>query len=176
MQRTVYLVTGPPGVGKTTTSKRLVESLERSAYLSGDAISHYPLNGRGKPWLCEDTLNLTWDNIVSSTKNLLRYDYDVVVDYIILPDRMQWFVEQMKDVDVKMVYTALLVDEMTIVYRDQLRAPEFQMGERSLILLEEFKYSGVDSRYVIDTSTHKLDELDAVVGWIRTNSDFIVKL
>lgn len=55
MKNTVYIISGPAGVGKSTTSKKLVQTLSRSAYISGDDISHIPVNGRGKPWLDRDT-------------------------------------------------------------------------------------------------------------------------
>ncbi|MGF6355473.1 Mrp family chromosome partitioning ATPase [Paenibacillus sp. 4624] len=53
MSRTVYVISGPAGVGKSTTSQQLVQALSKSAYISGDAISHIPVNGRGEPWLCK---------------------------------------------------------------------------------------------------------------------------
>jgi predicted AAA+ superfamily ATPase len=67
IKSTIYVISGPAGVGKSTTSKELVKTLERSAYISGDDISHIPVNGRGKPWLCQETLSLTWENVISST-------------------------------------------------------------------------------------------------------------
>lgn len=59
MINTVYVISGPAGVGKSTTSQRLVNQLDRSSYISGDDISHLPVNGRGKPWLDKDTADLT---------------------------------------------------------------------------------------------------------------------
>ncbi|WP_245697498.1 hypothetical protein [Paenibacillus oryzae] len=38
--RSIYILSGPAGVGKSTTSKKLVQQLERSSYISGDVISH----------------------------------------------------------------------------------------------------------------------------------------
>lgn len=46
MSRNLYIISGPAGVGKSTTSKLLVQTLDRSAYISGDDVSHYPVKGR----------------------------------------------------------------------------------------------------------------------------------
>mgnify|MGYP002479701178 CR=1 FL=1 len=58
MKRTIYVISGPAGVGKSTTSGELVHSLERGAYISGDDISHIPVKGREKPWLSYDVHRL----------------------------------------------------------------------------------------------------------------------
>lgn len=44
---TVYVLSGPAGVGKSTTSRTLVNALENSAYISGDDISHIFFKKRG---------------------------------------------------------------------------------------------------------------------------------
>ncbi|MGP4041999.1 AAA family ATPase [Gracilibacillus sp. D59] len=78
----VYILSGPAGVGKSTTSKELVKKLKSSAYISGDYISHMHVNGRKKPWESKEEISLIWDNILSLTQNFLRYGNDVVVDYV----------------------------------------------------------------------------------------------
>jgi adenylate kinase family enzyme len=139
MKNTVYIISGPAGVGKSTTSKKLVQTLSRSAYISGDDISHIPVNGRGKPWLDKDTLDLIWKNILSLVRNLLDYKYDVVIDYVAFPADVKWLAQELKNSEIKIVYVALLVDRETIIFRDRLRPQENQMGDRSLILLDEFE-------------------------------------
>src|SRR5690625_5635889 len=69
----VYIVSGPAGVGKSTTSKELVKILKNSSYISGDYISHMHVNGRKKPWESQEEVTLIWDNILSLTKNFLRH-------------------------------------------------------------------------------------------------------
>jgi Mg-chelatase subunit ChlI len=61
--QTVYLVSGPAGVGKSTTSRALAKILPNSAYISGDVVSHMHMNGRKKPWESQSELSLIWQNI-----------------------------------------------------------------------------------------------------------------
>lgn len=173
MKRTIYFISGPAGVGKSSTAEKLVKTIEKSAYISGDDISRIPVNGRGQPWLCSDTLSLTWENILSVTRNLLKYNYDVVIDYVTFPKELNWFLEQIKDIDTKIIYVVLLVDQETLVYRDSQRPPEDQMGERSTVLLKEFNETLIDDRYVIDTSNKKISELETIIHEITTDKRFI---
>ena len=173
MKRTIYFVSGPAGVGKSTTAEKLVKSIEKCAYISGDDISHIPVNGRGQPWFCSDTLSLTWENILSITRNLLKYNYDVVIDYVTFPKELNWFVEQIKDIDTRIIYVVLLVDQETLAHRDSQRPPEDQMGERSIDSLKEFNETLIDDRYVIDTSNKNMKKLETIVNEIKTSKRFI---
>ncbi|TDQ42975.1 hypothetical protein [Aureibacillus halotolerans] len=56
--RTVYIVSGPAGVGKSTTSSALVKALESSAYISGDAVHDMHVSGQQKPWESESEVTL----------------------------------------------------------------------------------------------------------------------
>ena len=170
MKRTVYVISGPAGVGKSTTSKKLAKQLERSSYISGDTISHLPINGRGKPWLCRDTHNLTWENILSLTRNLVEYDFDVVIDYVSFPREVHWLADKLKDKNVDIVYVVLMVDRDTIVKRDESRNPEIQMGERSLILLKEFEEALLDNaQHILNTQEYSVEQLDEIIDEIINN-------
>jgi len=174
MKQTIYFVSGPAGVGKSTTAARLVQSIERSAYISGDDISHIPVNGRGRPWLCEETLNLTWKNILDISRNLIGVNYNVVIDYVTFNKDLEMFLEGIKDLKVRIIFVILMADEETIIYRDKLRPIENQMGERSLILLREFKESITDERYVLETQNYKEDEIHKIVEDIKNNLKYLV--
>jgi gluconate kinase len=174
VKRTVYIISGPAGVGKSTTSKRLVKRLERSSYISGDSISHLPVNGRGKPWLCKETLKLTWINILSLTRNLLDYNYDVVIDYVTFPLEANWLATELNDEDVRIVYVVLMVDQETIINRDQSRDPSIQMGERSVILLNELKEALQDDRNILNTQQYGVEEVDVVINDILNNKRFLI--
>ncbi|TCZ79305.1 hypothetical protein E0485_05420 [Paenibacillus albiflavus] len=174
---TVYIISGPAGVGKSTTSKKLVKNLTRSSYISGDTVSHIPVMGRGKPWLDKDTNDLTWKNIRSITENLLDYEYDVVIDYVTFPREAHWLKEQlMNRQNIKIVYVVLLVDQDTIQYRDQLRQPEVRMGERSLILLSEFENdTELAESNKLYTQSYSVEQLDEIIATILEDDKFILR-
>ncbi|WP_135547425.1 AAA family ATPase [Paenibacillus cymbidii] len=173
MKKTVYVISGPAGVGKSTTSRKLVEALDRSAYLSGDDISHIPVNGRGKPWLDPKTNELTWKNIRCLTRNLLDDEYDVVIDYVAFPKEVYWLSEQLNDREIRLVYVVLLVDRETIVTRDRLRPETEQMGERSLILLDEFERdSELPQSNKLYTQTYTVEQLPTILAAIMTNDQY----
>lgn len=70
--QTVYLLSGPAGVGKSTTSNVLVTALKNSAYISGDVVSHMHVCGRQKPWESQKESSLIWNNILSLTQNFVH--------------------------------------------------------------------------------------------------------
>lgn len=172
MKRTIYVISGPAGVGKSTTSRKLVQMRERSAYISGDDISHIPVNGREKPWLCEKTHRLTWLNISSLARNLINYQYDVIIDYVSFPGDVRHLYDELEDLDIEFVYVVLLVDSQTLQYRDQSRPKKIQMGERSLILLQEFREATSDEKYVLRTEKYSEEQLEEVVNEIISNKKF----
>ncbi len=174
MQRTIYIISGPAGVGKSTTSKKLVERFDRSSYISGDDVSHIPVNGRGKPWLCKETHDLTWKNILSLIKNLVSYNYDIVIDYVTFPSEARWLVKELKDMDVRIHYVIMMVDKETIIHRDSLREPSVQMGERSVFLLDEFNDELHDLNNVLDTQEFTADQVDLVVDEILKSNRFLI--
>ena len=174
MTRTVYIISGPAGVGKSTTSKKLVELLDRSSYISGDNISHLPVNGRGKPWLCQETKKLTWINILSLVKNLLDFNYDVVIDYVTFPSEANWLVTELESKKVRIVYVVFMVDQETIIKRDQSRDHSIQMGERSVILLNQFREALKDERHILNTQEYSVDQIDQVIKEIMSNNRFLI--
>ena len=166
----VYIVSGPAGVGKSTTSKELVKTLKNSAYISGDYISHMHVNGRKKPWESQEEVSLIWDNILSLTKNFLRYGNDVVVDYVTFPQEAKRLSDTLKKLNVEVNYVVLWADNETLVSRDNLRKPEHRMGERCLILVSEFIESELDEKYIFNTS--KNTPITHVVNEIMNNAKY----
>ena len=45
----LYIITGPAGSGKSTISKKLAESLDKSVLLEGDDIYHHVVGGYVSP-------------------------------------------------------------------------------------------------------------------------------
>jgi hypothetical protein len=169
---TVYILSGPAGVGKSTTSNLLVCALSNSAYISGDDVSHMHVKGRQKPWESKLELSLIWNNILSLTQNFVLDGIDVVIDYVTFPDEAYWLKDRLQGLIDNVVYVVLWTDDTTLLVRDQLRLPEHQMGERCLILLEEFKQSGLNNKHLLDTSKMNMDTIHLVIEEIQINNKY----
>jgi len=166
----LYIITGPAGVGKSTVSKHIASSLEKSVLIEGDDIYNQFVGGRISPWKENAPLDLFWKNCVVLIKNYLEEGYDVVFNYIIKKGRFNRLIKTFKDYDIK--FTVLLVDEDTIVKRDNLRESNCRMGERSLVLLNELKQENYDSNYILDSSNlNVLETCDEIIN----NDRFTVK-
>lgn len=170
---TVYILSGPAGVGKSTTAQELVKNLENSAYISGDCISHMHVNGRKNPWESQEETFLIWDNIASVTKNFLTYGNDVVVDYVTFPRDVKGFCDKLKGFNVEIKYVVLWANNEILRKRDNMRVPEHRMGERCFVLVDEFKMSGLAGKYILDTSNNPT--IASVVNEIMTNPNYKVR-
>jgi len=171
--RNVIILSGPAGVGKSTTSKELVKKLSNSAYLSGDYISHMHINGREKPWKSDKEYSLIWNNILQLTRNFINYGSDVVIDYVVFPDDARWLSENIKELNAVVKYVVLWVDKDTLIQRDNMRKEEHRMGERCLTLFDEFLESGLDKKHFLNTS--ELTSIDDyVIKTILNNKRFCI--
>ena len=165
----LYIITGPAGVGKSTISNIISNNLEKSVLIEGDDIYNQFKAGRISPWKENAPLDLFWENCLFLINNYLKNDYDVVFNYIIKKEQLNRLTKTFKDYEIKFIN--LMVDEKTIIERDKERPNDCRMGERSLILLQEFKDTNYDKKYILDTTNMSIEE---TVQEIITNNRFIV--
>ncbi len=152
----LYILTGPAGVGKSTVSQKIAESLEKSVLIEGDIIYNFFVGGRIRPWYNDAPLDLFWSNCFYLINSYLESGYDVVFNYIIKPKYYNIIKEKFSNYSI--IFQVLMVDEETIVKRDKERPLDWQMGERALVLLKEFVDAGYDNKYILDTSNLSIDE------------------
>ena len=152
----IYILTGPAGVGKSTISRNIASLLPKSVLIEGDTIYNFFVGGRIKPWMKDAPLDLFWDNCIYLINSYLKEGYDVVFNYIIKNKELEKIQNEFKNYDIN--FTCLLVDKETIVKRDLERPEDCQMGERSLILLEEFLDCKYHQKYIIDSSNFTIKE------------------
>jgi hypothetical protein len=100
--------------------------------------------------------------------------FDVVIDYVTFPSEAEWLVKELANKKVKVFYVVLMVDEEMIKQRDQSRDSSIQMGERSVILLNEFKQALKDNKHVLNTQQYSVDQMDEVINEILNNSRFLL--
>ncbi|MFC5653413.1 AAA family ATPase [Paenibacillus solisilvae] len=171
MRNTIYIISGPAGAGKSTTSKRIAQKLPKSAYIPGDEIDHMVVGGHEKPWLSQYHTDLIWLNILSLTKNYIQHGHDVVIDYVAFMKNANVILQEFRGYDVVIKYVLLLPQEEELVRRDAERKPEFQMGYRSVAGLHELLETNPPVKHRIDTT---FMDVDAVIEEIMRNDDYYV--
>lgn len=166
----LYIITGPAGVGKSTVSKMVASSLEKSVLIEGDDVYNQFVGGRIPPWKDGAPLDLFWNNCTGLIENYLSNGYDVVFNYIIMRKNFELLKKKFKNYEVKFI--VLLVDEKTVIERDKQRPLDCQMGERSLVLLHGFINENYDKNYILDSSDLSIND---TVDKIMNEDRFLVK-
>ncbi|NKF05708.1 hypothetical protein J1C67_16635 [Clostridium gasigenes] len=165
----LYIITGPAGVGKSTVSKILAGKNEKSALIEGDDIYHLVCGGYVKPWLEGNHLEVFWENSIDLIINFLNRGYNVVFNYICTPEDIGYLRNNIKSIKIKLCI--LVTDEKTIIKRDKMRTLDCQMGERSILLLNEFKAMDYSKKYYLDTTLLSVEE---TVNKIINNDNFLI--
>ena len=114
-----------------------------------------------------------WENSIDIITNFLLRDYDVVFNYIVLKKDIIKLTEKLKslNIDVTIKFIVLLVNEDTIVARDMQRPLDCQMGQRSIILLNEFLNENYAKENILDTTNLSIQE---TVNQIKEANRFIL--
>lgn len=169
MQKTVYLITGPAGVGKSTVSLALAKRLKSSAHINADLLYNMVVSGHVKPWQDNGTyISVLWNNIACLLENFIASDIEVMIDYIIFPDRLQPILKVANKYQFQLCYIVLLADAATLIARDKQRPVDAIMGKRALELLMEFNNIKIEERFILNTTKLTIHE---VVEYIIFNTD-----
>ena len=166
----LYVITGPAGVGKSTISKRLAQSLSKSVLIEGDEIYHQIIVGYIPAWKEGNHLQTFWKVCINTIRIYLQDGFDVVFNYIVTPENLALLKNEFKNYTIKFV--VLLVDELTLLARDKERPENCQMKERCITLLNNFKNRNYNINNILDTTNLSIEE---TVNLIQNNSNFILK-
>jgi len=86
----LLVVTGPPGVGKSSVAQGLADLHDRSALIDGDVFYAFLRNGAISPWLREaHDQNLAVTSAAAAASGRLAGHCDVVYDGVLGP----WFLD-----------------------------------------------------------------------------------
>lgn len=153
----LYIITGPAGVGKSTISKIISENKNKCALIEGDEIYHFVKGGYVSPWKEGNHLEIFWKNSLDIISNFLENGYDVVFNYIIDKDDLEKIKNKFSNVEIRFVL--LLASDQVLISRDNERDRDSRMGERVLILKENFLKQNFPNQYILDTSNFKIEEV-----------------
>ena len=81
----LYIITGPAGVGKSTISKELAMSSNKSVLIEGDDIYHQVVRGYTPAWKDGNHLQTFWKVCMNIFQIYLDDGYDVIFNYIVTP-------------------------------------------------------------------------------------------
>ena len=167
--QTLYIITGPAGVGKSTISKKIAEHKNRSVLIEGDEIYHQIIGGYVEAWKSNNHLKSFWKICINMIKIYLEDGFDVIFNYIIGPEDVELIKSSIKNCNIKFV--VLLTDKTTLLDRDKQRPVDFQMNDRCLVLLNDFKNYNYNSKNILDTSNLSINE---TVNVIENDNRFII--
>lgn len=165
----LYLITGPAGVGKSTISKKIAETKNKSVLIEGDDIYHQVIGGYVQAWKDGNHLKTFWKVCISTIKIYLENGYDVIFNYIINPENIETIKAELKKYEIKFV--VLLADERTLLLRDKERPIECQMSERCSVLLNSFKNKKFSKLNILDTTNLSIEE---AINMIENQNKFII--
>lgn len=142
----LFIITGPPAAGKSTVSKKIAASLEKCALLEGDVIYHMVKNGIEHPWKSEKQVDLAFQNLADLSMNFLSGGFDVVLDWIVMPEQVGKIIEKISINDLRVYYIVLMAGLETLKIRDRKR--DYPMETRIDDLHREFQRTGIVSHSI----------------------------
>ncbi len=167
--QTLYIITGPAGVGKSTISQILAKRSKKSALIEGDDIYHQVVGGYAQAWKPENHLKTFWKICINTIKIYLEDGFDVVFNYIVTPQNVDLIKSSIQNYNIRFVI--LLTDESTLLSRDKQRPIDCQMNERCITLLNAFKNRNYNLKNILDTSNLSIDE---TINIIENENRFIL--
>lgn len=163
--RTIYIISGPCGVGKSTLAKELARTVKKSALIKGDDFLSMYEEGSAPPW--EENLSIMWKSMLSITQTLIQHDYNVIID-IVVEDELEWFCKHFTHLDLRIKYVVLRADENILIDRLNKRGDQFLI-DRSLFLLNQLENESANAKYLYDSTNKKPAE---ILEDILNSSDF----
>lgn len=152
--QTVYLISGPPGVGKTSISKTLASKIPNSKLVAGDEFL-IPLKNTGLDY--SQIKQETWKKILISTQEKLLEGYNVIIDFVV-EDELAWICQSISSQKVKIKYVVLIADEQSILDRLAQR-DGLSFKERALFVLNKLKKDPSNREHLLDSTDIKMSDI-----------------
>ncbi len=154
----VIVVTGPPGAGKSTTVRRLIEAAPMGVLIDGDAFFQFVKSGWIPPWEAESAKQneTVIDALGAAAGAYARGGYAVIVDGIVGP----WFLARFRGAFAAPVHYVVIRPSREAAFARGTARPEPHMNDPIPIskMYDEFSALGVYERHVLNNSMHTEDE------------------
>jgi cytidylate kinase len=155
----ILIVTGPPGAGKTTMARALVDRFELAVLLEGDVYFRSVVRGWIAPWTtpARHQNTVVTQAMAASAGEFARGGYTVVLEGIIGPWFLDTFVPAAGGVAVHYLIVRPQAD-IAMARAVAREAPELVDPAPVAQMYEAFASHGGYERHVIDTSDHTVDD------------------
>jgi tRNA uridine 5-carbamoylmethylation protein Kti12 len=174
----ILILTGPPGVGKTTTADILSSRNGRTVHLEADAFFRFIRSGYIEPWRPEShEQNETVMRVVAAAASgYAGAGYSTIVDGIVIPG---WFFEPLRDALRDMghpvAYAVLRAPRSVCVTRVDAREGRPPTDPDAIDQLwQSFAQLGDLERHVVDVEGKSPDEAAALIAQRLDEGSLIV--
>ena len=157
----IYVITGPAGVGKSTVTKALAERLSKCAILEGDEIYHQ-VYGATKPWVEGNHLPLMWKNMLCLAENYLEDNIDVILNYIIYKDKLEFIKEKLSKYEIHFV--CLMAERETVAERETARGEEFKVNRVDTHITKFLSQDYAQKHFLKTDNKSVSQEVDEIVS------------
>ena len=180
MDNRIVIISGAPGSGKSTISKRLAQESAHShaVHMHTDDFYTYIRKGYVAPWLpaaaAQNTVVI--EAFAASVQAFAAGGYEVFVDGVIGP----WFVDpwvQLAQAGFDVRYIILRPDQETTIARAISRSGDTALTDVEAVqsMWQAFGNLGAYASHVLDTTQQNIDETVAVIQKILAQDKMKIK-
>jgi len=165
----VLILTGPPGVGKTTVAGRLAQRGQRSVHLEADRFFFFIKSGFVEPWepASHDQNQLVMRTAAEAAARYAAAGYATILEGIVIP---RWTLgvvrETLQDADIPTSYAVMRAPREHCIARVQEREghPDAYAPDMLAALCAEFDDLEAFERHAIDVTGLDTEQTAAAVA------------